>query len=104
MEFVCSGWCCVDCLFLLANGDTPTEMSEAETLTWLADIELRNAGHDITLGMLTEDHNDTCPRKLGDRDAECDCETITFSTSPCDVCGSNLHGERHAVAFFKSGS
>jgi hypothetical protein len=36
-----------------------------------------------------------------DRGGECECETDSFSWSACDVCGSNLGGERHAVSFWK---
>jgi hypothetical protein len=37
----------------------------------------------------------------GDLGGECECETDSFSWSPCDVCGGNLGGERHAVSFWK---
>jgi hypothetical protein len=35
-----------------------------------------------------------------DRGGECYCEQFGFSTSSCDVCGSTLHGDRHAVVFW----
>lgn len=31
---------------------------------------------------------------------DCDCETDAFARSACDVCGSPLAGERHAVTFW----
>ena len=37
----------------------------------------------------------------GEAGSECDCETMSFSWSPCDVCGSNLGGERSAVSFWE---
>lgn len=40
-------------------------------------------------------------RTVGEDGGECNCETRTFSSSPCDYCGSNLGGERHAISFFK---
>ena len=40
-----AGWCCTDCLFLLANGDTPAEMGETETAEYLARVEHYCAGH-----------------------------------------------------------
>lgn len=43
------------------------------------------------------DHNDTCTR---DDSGDCDCETITHSSSQCRGCGSWLHGERHAMTIF----
>jgi hypothetical protein len=45
-----------------------------------------------------EAHDLATVQELG---GECDCEENTFSWSPCDVCGSNLGGSRHAVSFFK---
>lgn len=51
-----SGWCCTDCLFLLANGDTPAEMNEEETAEYLARVEHYTAGTEVTLGMFREDH------------------------------------------------
>ena len=51
-----SGWCCTDCLFLLANGDTPARMNEEETAEYLARVERYCAGTEVTLGMFREDH------------------------------------------------
>jgi hypothetical protein len=143
--YTCSGWACTDCLMLLANGEAPPDLGEAETAEWLAGIDARNAGYDITLGMPREDHEcasnytvtaadgttgeyradsksdardqfgsghgfrghgpyHAVPHDLEteqDRGGECECETKTFSWSPCDVCDSNLGGARHAVSFFK---
>lgn len=55
-EYVCSDWCCQDCRILLANGDTPADLTEEGTAAWLAEIEARSAGYRITLGMPIEDH------------------------------------------------
>jgi hypothetical protein len=41
-------------------------------------------------------HHDASDHVCPD-DYECDCETSTFSTSTCDGCGSEYHGERHAM-------
>jgi hypothetical protein len=41
---------------------------------------------------------------IGERcpdDADCDCERTEFSTSECDLCGTNLHGARHHYVFIK---
>lgn len=54
--YVCSGWCCIDCLMLLANGETPPDMDESETAEYLARVAQHTAGLDVTLGMLREDH------------------------------------------------
>ncbi len=102
-EYTCNGWCCVDCLIELANGEAPADLTEEELTAREEDIARRNAGYNITLGMLREDHSctDENGQTAGDRGGECDCETNTFSWSACDVCGSNLGGERHAVSFWR---
>lgn len=143
--YVCSGWACTDCLFWLANGDLPSELNEEEAHKWVADVQARNDGYDVTLGMLREDHacatNYTVTDATGeyeyradseedarqqhdfkfpdvliisvtahelqtdqDRGGDCECEQVTFTWSPCDVCGSNLGGARDAVSFFKRGT
>jgi hypothetical protein len=141
-EYACSGWCCTDCLVLLANGDDPAEMTETEISEWHAEINRRNAGYHLTLGMIREEHecasnytvttvdgishevradNENDVRDQfefgndlpivsiashdlqtdGDRGGDDFCEVISFSWSPCDVCGSSLGGERHAVSFWR---
>lgn len=103
-EYVCSGWACQDCLILLANGEAPPEMTETEVKAWQAEIDRRNAGYNLTLGMVREEHSCTADfggQTAGEAGSECDCETQSFSWSACDVCGSNLGGSRHAVSFWK---
>jgi len=103
-EYTCSGWACTDCLFLLANGETPADWSAAHVTAWQAEIDTRNAGYRITLGLLRSEHSctdDFDGQTAGEAGSECDCETESFSWSACDVCGSNLGGERHAVSFWK---
>lgn len=56
-EYLCNGWCCVDCLMLLANGETPTEMDEAETAGYLARVARHTEGCNTVLGMPREDHD-----------------------------------------------
>jgi hypothetical protein len=96
------GWACVDCLFLLANGETPEGWTEEETQAWLAKIERRADGGDWELG---GEHDDDCPNVdhetgqwLGN--ADCWCEHQEFSWSSCDVCGSQLGGSRDAVTWY----
>jgi hypothetical protein len=96
-------WACTDCLILLANGDDPAEKNEQELADWHAAIDRHIGDSEITIGMLASEHADDCPVKIQDtHDAvdECDCETDSFSWSACDVCGSNLGGERHAVTYW----
>lgn len=91
-------WICRDCLILLANGDTDPELSEAETADYLARVDHGTGDAEITLGMLTSEH--ACAEDTGERAEECDCEDREFSWSPCDLCGSNLGGSRHAATFW----
>lgn len=98
-----NGWCCVDCLMLLANGEKPPEMGEDETAAWLAEIDRRTAGTDVTLGRMfgEEDCEHTSEDWRSDSGNHADqCESLEFSWSPCDVCGSRLGGERAAVTFW----
>jgi hypothetical protein len=97
-----SGWVCVDCLFLLANGETNPEWSEAETAEFLARFAERNPAGSVTLGLGREEHDcrDSNGETEGDRGGECECERNSFSWSPCDTCGSSLGGQRDAVTFW----
>jgi hypothetical protein len=93
--YVCSGWACTDCLIMLANGDEPSDMNSQEQIDlWRKHFDATRSEYHVTLGMLREDHS--CP----DGTEECGCEVIPFSGSKCDVCGTRLAGERHAVSFF----
>lgn len=53
----------------------------------------------VTMGLFAEQHscksNDEPPHEW-----ECYCETMTFSRSSCDGCGSTLDGERHAMTLW----
>lgn len=95
------GWCCTDCLMLLANGDTSgnpyCETEEAQE-AWLALIEAKTQGCEMTLGMMREEHASDCD--ANETGSDCECETTDFSMSSCDVCGSRLGGSRHAVTFW----
>jgi hypothetical protein len=52
-----SGWCCTDCLFLLANGDAPADWTPAEITEWQARIAHYTEGCEVTLGMFREGHD-----------------------------------------------
>jgi hypothetical protein len=101
-----NGWCCVDCLMLLANGETPSELDETETAEFLARVDVRAAGT-VTLGRMFGE--DGCEHTSEDwvfgdswvqADHASECEQIGFSWSACDVCGSTLGGSRDAVTFW----
>lgn len=94
------GWCCNDCLFYLANGETPEHMTEDETAEWLAGIEQNLGEWHVDLG---GKHDDDCPNMRDGEwvgDTDCYCEQIDFSWSACDVCRSHLGGSRDAVFFY----
>jgi hypothetical protein len=94
-----SGWACLDCTMLLANGETPPELGQDETAEYLERVDRHTVGTDVALGQL-----------LGEDDCECEtwdcddhregCERQDFSWSSCDVCGSTLGGSRDAVKFW----
>lgn len=75
---------CVDCLMLIANGETPPEMGEDETENWEAGIERNwpnSEGWNLAVGSDDEPH---------------------FSWSACGVCGSSLGGDRETVTAWRT--
>ena len=104
-----NGWCCVDCLLALANGDEPTEMTDRERADWRQRFEsaFRGDGGSITLGrMFGEDGCEHTSQDWHSDDGTSEdhaeqCEQLTFSWSRCDVCGSTLGGAREAVTFWE---
>jgi hypothetical protein len=97
-----NGWACQDCLFLIANGETPEEMTDDETKSYAAKVDVR-----WTLGrMFGEDgcdhtsegwHSD--PAVQEDHAAQCEMRDFV-AYEACDCCGSTLGGSRHAVTMF----
>jgi len=97
--YAATGWACTDCLILLANSDAPADLCEAETADWLAQIAQRTDGYTLTIGMHADEHR--CAGEDGLRRNDCGCDSDPFSWQPCEVCGSHLGGERHAVTFWQ---
>lgn len=64
---------CVDCIMILANGEGSSVTVDAMTATWGDD------GRHLVPGG----------------------EDLGYSTSPCDGCGSGLHGDRFTAALLK---
>jgi len=89
-------WACTDCLHHYANGECGSchgdHGHDREPLS-LAIAE------DVTMGMLAARH-DCYDEENDSREDECDCETINHSYSSCELCGSHLHGERHAFTIW----
>lgn len=70
-------WVCVDCMMLIANGDTPGDWSEEKTEKWLEQINSHYG----------EDQRHVC---CGDSDLD-----EEFCVLPCEFCGDALAGARH---------
>lgn len=91
-------WACQCCLLMMANGECcDSEQHGGDGISPLSKIP---EGCDTTLGMFAESHSEGCPNVtpaghwVGGSD--CDCESIEFTWTSCDSCGSALAGSRHA--------
>jgi hypothetical protein len=91
-------WACIDCYMLHCNGETDPNMTETETEEFLERYARGTEGTEVTAGMLAEFHD--CTDDDGNLADECECERMTFSWSPCGICGSNLGGSRDAVTLW----
>ena len=91
-------WACIDCTHAHANGEYNPDRPDSEPTP----LNLIERGETVTLGLLGEDHADTCTPE--DRAEGCDCDHDTFSTTACGACGSTLHGERYAMTIWQEES
>jgi hypothetical protein len=82
-----SGWCCVDCLFWLANGDEPSRdyNTGAEIAEWRESFERGTQGCEVTLGMFREGH-------------ECRANWTVTWHAPGSVRGSFRRGQIEVLA------
>lgn len=83
---------CTCCMLVTANGECGEHCHDAEPLSKV------ESGFHVTLGLLSEHHS--CGRERGETVDECECEQLGFSMSPCDGCGSSLHGDRFAATLW----
>lgn len=92
-------WVCYDCINLAANGSQPDpEWRDADQPAPLSGIP---DDAEVTCGMTWADHADDCPNRLAESfDDECDCENDSFSSQPCDGCGTWLAGSHHAMTLW----
>lgn len=82
---------CVDCLFLLANGEVTDENGNDITEAHAAKVSAIWGDTEITLGRIAPE---------GENDDE---DHSWFSWQSCDCCGSTLGGDReYATAWSKS--
>lgn len=89
------GWACVDCTILHANGEAPTDMSPDDYAEWEAGVTASTHGYNFTLGLVSDEHADTCTPD--DREAGCDVSTIRSARSFCVMCSRRIAGEAHAM-------
>src|SRR5687767_13932969 len=91
-------WVCMCCMLIHANGECGEDCHDRKP--W-GIIDFKK--YEVTMGLLAEEHNDSCPVKItGDWQAveECDCGHRTFDTSSCEGCGTPLHGDRYAFTLW----
>jgi hypothetical protein len=55
-EYLCNGWCCTDCLMMLANGEGNPEWTEEEAADYDKRVAHYTDGCTVTLGLMREDH------------------------------------------------
>lgn len=82
-------WVCDDCRDA-AEGTAEGWPTVPDPVPW----SLIPWGDVYVPGLPWSEHS--CGRATGLDGSECDCETTTYSTTPCDACGSTLAGSRHA--------
>ena len=86
---------CVDCMMVLANGESTYSDDESERVHHAGMAE-QLGDYDVTLGRLTP--NDVC--EGSEHDSDCVCDQLGFSWSLCDGCGSKLGGDRYAATLW----
>ena len=90
-------WVCVDCFF---EHHLPGENAEATGEEWCNYPDAKMG--DITAGILCDRADDDYHMCESAEHSE-ECETISFSWSRCDACGSTLGGTRHAFTIWEDG-
>ena len=90
-------WICEDCMLHLANGE-----GDPDRPAYLPTVLSKLAGFQATPGLMKHEHEGDCTRKwqgTGEEE-ECECETRTFESSPCEGCGDRGAGSRHAATIW----
>lgn len=82
---------CYDCLYELANGETPPDTDPTRTTRpGLEDCEVTQGGS----------HADDCPNHPDWQGVECGCENLGFTGSPCQLCTSDLAGDKYLATIW----
>ena len=55
--YLCNGWCCTDCLMMLANGEGNPGWTEEEAADYDQRVAHYTEGCNVTLGLMREDHD-----------------------------------------------
>jgi len=93
-------WVCFNCANLVANAEYPNDFEMGIDSVPLSAIDFAN-GDEITLGMMWSEHIDGCDAESNFRNGiECDCETVSFSTHPCDACNDPYADARLAATLW----
>lgn len=93
-------WVCVDCYFAYHNGD----FSETEDALPFSEFDLSDGAMPIHQYVSSGMSTSWCECTQEDVDIDWDyhtenCETIDFSSRPCDACSTFLAGSRHAMTY-----
>ena len=94
------GWLCEDCAMWVAYDQAPEScvgtLAVAEWkygLAQAAEAWAADSWHEWSIVLGGSPHNADCD-PLG---SECECDTITYSEHPCDICNDTFGGSRHAA-------
>jgi hypothetical protein len=96
---ICNMAVCVCCMLVHANGECCADDSHGgDSREPWSEVNFAD-GYSVTMGLLAEEHGDTCTET--DREEGCDCEGPWFSWSRCNGCGSRLGGNRYAFTLWR---
>lgn len=96
-------WVCQCCMLSHANGECCADDEHGgDGIAPWSDVDDR---YSVTMGLLPVEHHYSCAvyeagKFPSDYDG-CDCERDSFSSWPCEGCGSSLAGERWAFTLWR---
>lgn len=80
-------WVCVDCMMTRETGE-PCENVDCNPWSRITDDQT------VTFGIIEPEHTADCDTM------DCDCAYDSFSTAPCEGCGTDLAGARYAYTLW----
>ena len=92
---------CTDCYFYSHYGAD----SLADYITSEMEQDIKQGFDKLGNVHMADHHGEHCTLCIGKQDIEswCTCSETHFSWSPCEICGSNLGGNRHDVDIIEMG-